>query len=158
MQFVRMEIAAGLWPVSLLYARNDGGNHRRTVTPDDDISDLPAKAQQRIEAHWAGMDRNEWQAKAHPPAPPATAADVKAEMRRRVDLVADADERADMALEWNALRDKQAAATLSDADKARGAQLEAAWQAIQAIKAAGKALATQEPIPADYAASARWPS
>ena len=157
MQLISYDIVPGVFPVSLRYRKDDGGNHRCCVVPDDDISDLPAEAQDRIRGHWAKMDLTRWQFLAHPPVPPVTTADVKAEAERRIALVAEVGTRADMALEWQALRDRQAAGTFTDADKARAAELKSVWQRIEAIKAAGQALADQDPVPGDYATGTRWP-
>jgi len=155
--FIRAEINDRVFPVSILHRTVAGGNHRRCVTPDDDLSALPQEAQDQIRAHWSGMDMGEWERIKHPLEPAPTSADVAAETRRRVDRIAGTDERADMALEWQALRDKQAAGVVSDADKARARAIAKAWQVIKAIKAAGHALAAVAPIPADYASDTRWP-
>ncbi len=169
LKFTRLDIADGRFPASALFRTAEGRNVRCAINPGADLANLPddanfgplvlpAEARDKITVHWGGMDMDRWEAIAHPPAPPATAADVEAEARRRISLVADVDERADMALEWQALRDKQAAGTLSDADKARAVELRSIWRHIEAIKATIQALAAQDPIPADYAAGARWPS
>ncbi len=158
MNLQNIDMIPGVFPVSLLFIRDDGIRHRRCVSPNDDISGLPQAAQDKIKAHWSGMDMAQWQTINHPPVPPPMASDVKDEARRRIDLIADADERADMALEWSALLAKQAAGALIDTDKARSAEIKAAWKAIQAIKAAAHEIASVNPIPADFAAERRWPS
>lgn len=157
MQFRAIDIVPGVFPVSARFTLDDGTNWRTCVDPGDDLSALSSEAQETVRAHWAAMDLKEWDAIVSPPPSPLTAVNVEREARRRIGLIADAERRADMALEWSALLTKQASGTLSDADKARAADLKAIWQRIAAIKAAGHALATQNSVPADFATDARWP-
>ena len=79
MQFLRADITESAFPVSLLYILDNGGWHRRTVTPDDDISDLRPPALKVIRDHWQKLGgESAWAATNNPPSPPPTDTEIEA--------------------------------------------------------------------------------
>lgn len=154
MTFVEFNIGVGAFPVSVLETLPDRSNHRRCVTPDDDLSDLPQDAQDKIRSHWDDLGgAPAWEATANPPPEPVTPADIKAEALRRMAAVMAAagyEDRGDMALAFIIAQKQNDASTQT--------AVAALWQQLKAIRAAGIALAKQKPIPVDFAADANWPA
>ena len=157
MRLVSLDIDPNAFPVSLLFLLDDGRNHRRCVTPDDDISALPQKSRDAIKAHWAGMNMTDWQAIAHPPTPPVTPADIKAEAERRI-----------LALlpEWKqrnlTARGVELVLTLvknkgwTADEAAEAAAIEAQWNKVKAVRARSDEL--EATLPADFAGNGHWPA
>jgi hypothetical protein len=157
MQLVGIDIAAGAFPVSLLFLKDDGGNHRRSVTPDDDIADLPRATQATIRAHWAAMDLGEWEAIARPPAPPVTPAEIKGEAERRIlSRLPEWKQRNLTArgVELVLARVVNGSWTKAQADEA--AAMQAAWDRVKAIRSRSDEL--EQTLPGDFAANRNWPT
>ena len=157
MKLISIETVAGVFPVSLLYRRDDGGNHRLSVTPDDDLSDLPDAAQTDIRAHWAGMDRAAWEALVRPLPEPVTAADIKGEAERRIlALLPDWKQR-----NLNSRGVELVLALVGNRgwtpeEAAEAATIQAQWDRVKAIRARSDELARM--LPGDFAANRNWPA
>ena len=155
MQFVSVDITPGAFPVSLLYRTANGSNYRRCVTPDDDVSDLPLDAQDTIKSHWGGVDMAEWKALAHPPSPPVTSADIKAEAERRIFAVLP---------EWKQRNLTARAVELllalvknngwTAAEAAEAAAIQGQWDKVKTIRARSDEL--EQMLPTDFADSGHW--
>ena len=157
MKFSRIDIESGAFGASVLETADDGQLHRRAVTPDDDISDLPATARSKITEHWASMDMAEWDRLAHPPADPVTAADIKAEAKRRILALLPAWKQRNLTARGVELTLARAVnGKWSDAEAAEAAGIQAQWDKVKAIRAASDDL--EKSLPTDYTADARWPS
>jgi len=154
MNFIDLEALAGVWPISLQFDA-DGHTVRRCVSPDSDISDLPAKAQDRIRAHWATMDLADWEAIVRPPAPPVTPDMIRSEAARRIDAIVSTDDKINLLVELNDLRDKKDAGTLTQNDRDRIQTIKTIWGLVKAIRVRSAEL--EVTLPADFTVDANWP-
>jgi hypothetical protein len=158
MEFLGIDIAPGVFPVSVLELGGDGRDHRRCVTPDDDISGLPSAARNSINDHWTALGgANAWESIIRPPAPPTTLADIKAEAERRI-----------LALlpEWKqrnlTARGVELVLALvknrgwSPEEAAEAAQIQAQWNKVNAIRDRSNDL--EQSLPADFAGNQNWPA
>ncbi len=158
MQFIALDFNPAAVPVGLLFRKQDGGNHRRCVTPGADMSDLPAKAQERIAVHWESLGGDAaWQAIAYPPPAPATAADIKAEAERRILAVLPEWKQRNLTargIELLLALVKNRGWTA--AETAEATAIQADWDKVKAIRARSDDL--EQELPADCMANRNWPA
>ncbi len=101
---------------------------------------------------------------APPPPPVPTADDVRSEAARRMQALVGARDAVHLDIVIsNANREairllRKGTANWTDAEAARAAQLEAADQMIEAIRAASNVLEMADPIPADFTDDRYWPA
>jgi hypothetical protein len=156
MDLLHIETTPGAFPVSLLYRKADGGLHRRTMTPDDDLSELPAAALAEIEGHWAALDAAEWERLVRPALSPPTALDVKAEAGRRILQIAPDWKQRNLTargVELVLALVKNKPWTAEEAAEAQAIQ--AVWDRIKAVRAASDGL--EAALPQDFADDRHWP-
>ncbi len=150
-----IDIVAGVFPVSLFFVGDDGGHFRRCVAPGDDISTLPQKSRDEIKAHWAGMNMSDWQAIAHPPSPPVTSADIKAEAERRILAVLPEWKQRNLTargVELVLALIKNKGWTAAEAIEA--AAIQGQWDKVKAIRARSDEL--EQTLPTDFADNGHW--
>ena len=155
MKVLAFDIAPGVFPVSILSEMDDGRHRRHCVTPDDDISGLPAAARDAITAHWAAMDLGEWQAIAHPPVVPPSEAEIGMEAERRIlKVMPEWKQRNLTARGVELLQARVLNGRWSPEDAAEAAAIQAQWDRVKAIRARSDEL--EQTLPIDFTADQHW--